>query len=574
VSGVLIRGVLRSIAVAISIAGVIDPAWSRSVTPLSALVAINLTAGDSSPIERALREQLKGRELLVRQSASHRVPCGPDEDCVLIADGSMGGERGDDALRPMSMIVVRPDGVPNVGIKSVMMASGHQSGSGIARVQLTAEGMEGRDTEVRVSDGAAVVGSASHRWATSSAADVDVPWWPIASGARALRIEAVPFGGEKTTVDNHIDVGVVASARRSSVLVFDARPSWTSTFVRRALEDDGRFAVGHRARVAPALTTGTRNAALDAATLDDISVLIVGGPDALTSEDVVLLDRYVRARGGTVVLLPERRSDGASAPLFQGTWTEHLTASSERVGSLRASEILRMSGAPVTATVMARFGTSPVIVSVPAGNGRVIVSGAMDAWRYRHLDAAAFDRFWRSLVIRAADAGGGLDLRFERTIGRPGSRTRFTLRDRHLDSRAAVEASATARCNDGPATAIRLWPAGAVGEFEGELPAAAAGQCTVEAMVDNRVTTGGVAVAEGAAAGVAETLAHLERQVRASGGVVVNAGHEGSVVQAIASRSTLSSVVSVHPMRAVWWMLPFAACLTAEWWLRRRDGLR
>ena len=31
-----------------------------------------------------------------------------------------------------------------------------------------------------------------------------------------------------------------------------------STFVRRALEDDPRFAVGHRARVAPALSAGTR----------------------------------------------------------------------------------------------------------------------------------------------------------------------------------------------------------------------------------------------------------------------------------------------------------------------------
>jgi hypothetical protein len=29
-----------------------------------------------------------------------------------------------------------------------------------------------------------------------------------------------------------------------------------------------------------------------------------------------------------------------------------------------------------------------------------------------------------------------------------------------------------------------------------------------------------------------------------------------------------------HPMRSAWWMLPFAVCLSAEWWLRRRKGLR
>jgi hypothetical protein len=29
-----------------------------------------------------------------------------------------------------------------------------------------------------------------------------------------------------------------------------------------------------------------------------------------------------------------------------------------------------------------------------------------------------------------------------------------------------------------------------------------------------------------------------------------------------------------HPMRSTWCMLPFALCLSAEWWLRRRQGLR
>jgi len=29
-----------------------------------------------------------------------------------------------------------------------------------------------------------------------------------------------------------------------------------------------------------------------------------------------------------------------------------------------------------------------------------------------------------------------------------------------------------------------------------------------------------------------------------------------------------------RPMRSPWWMLPFAACLAADWWHRRRRGLR
>jgi hypothetical protein len=29
-----------------------------------------------------------------------------------------------------------------------------------------------------------------------------------------------------------------------------------------------------------------------------------------------------------------------------------------------------------------------------------------------------------------------------------------------------------------------------------------------------------------------------------------------------------------HPMRSAWWILPFALVLGAEWWMRRRSGLR
>jgi hypothetical protein len=29
-----------------------------------------------------------------------------------------------------------------------------------------------------------------------------------------------------------------------------------------------------------------------------------------------------------------------------------------------------------------------------------------------------------------------------------------------------------------------------------------------------------------------------------------------------------------RPLRSVWWLLPFAGCLSAEWWIRRRRGLR
>ncbi len=568
----IIRTALRAIAVAIAIAGVIDPTWSRTVTHEPPVVAVNLTSADTSAIQLRLRDSLKGREVIVRAPAMHRLPCGRAEDCVVIADGSVDAEPAGDAERPLSMIVSRPDGTPNVAIKSVTVTSGHQAASGVARIELTAEGVQGRTTELRIIDGPAIVGTASHSWTASSAATIDVPWWPLGAGARALRVEAVAFDGEQSTIDNVIDVGVAVATDRASVMVFDARPSWTSTFVRRALEDDGRFSVRYRARVAPALTVGSTGAALEAATLDAMSAVVVGGPDALAQADVTLIDRYDRVRGGTLVLLPEQKNAGAAASLLHGTWTERLTATAEAIGPLRASETLRMTNAPVAATVIGRSGTAPAIVSVPAGAGRIIVSGAMDAWRYRQ--GGEFDRFWRTLLAEGAQAGQGLSIRLARTVTPVGSRVRFTLSDRRMDAQSSAEGSATIRCNDSRASAIRLWPSGSIGEFDGELPASATGQCTVEAIIGDRVTTGAIAVTERVAPGVDQTLFRLSEGVHASGGVVVWPGHEGSAVRTLLDRPPMSSVVSVRPMHSSWWMLPFAACLTAEWWLRRRGGLK
>jgi hypothetical protein len=94
------------------------------------------------------------------------------------------------------------------------------------------------------------------------------------------------------------------------------------------------------------------------------------------------------------------------------------------------------------------------------------------------------------------------------------------------------------------------------------------------ATVDERSVTGSIAIVDRPARGTAATLAKLGRQARASGGVIAKAGEEQAVASQLAGAATMSRVVSVYPMRTPWWILPFAACLSAEWWLRRRDGLR
>jgi hypothetical protein len=345
--------------------------------------------------------------------------------------------------------------------------------------------------------------------------------------------------------------------------------------VRRAIEDDPRFAVGHRARLAPALSAGTANGRLDVAALDLASTAVIGGVDALTSSDVTLLDQFVRVRGGTLVLLAERAPAGPWSRLLAGSWAEHLAATPQRVGALHASEVLGAERLPITATVIASWGSSASIVALPAGAGRVVISGAMDAWRYRDLDAGGFDRFWRSLLAEGAALGEGLQLRFEDSLAKSGGRAKFTLVNRRMAPASAIEASAIARCGSAPATAIRLWPAGAHGEFTGELPLAGTGSCSIEALVNDRQAVGAIAVADTPAFGVEQTLAKLERRVAVSGGVISRAGDEATLARALTGAPMSPPVTTTeHPMRSAWWLLPFAGCLSVEWWLRRHAGLR
>ena len=571
---VAMRLALRAAAILIAIAALIDPVWTTSRPVPRELIAVRLASTDVGDAVRSLAGGLPGWKVVTREAVGGRIPCAPEEPCVVIADGSMDADLPRDLGQPLSLVALGAAAEPNVSLRSVLASTGHASTAGTARVEVTRVGAVPRTT-LEVRDGAALVGTATVEWESRSAATVDVPWWPTAAGARHLRIEAVPVDGESSAIDNAIDVGVAVISERAPVLVFDTRPSWGSTFVRRALEDDPRFAVSHRARLAPALSAGTAGGALDSRSLDAASVAMIGGPDALSAADVVLLEQFVRVRGGTLVLLPERRENGEASRLFGASWTEHLSATPESVGPLYATEILRSADASMASTVLATSGPAASIVVTPAGLGRIVVSGAMDAWRYRDRDAGAFDRFWQSLAAEGAAAGAGLQLRFERPLEARGSRARFTLRDRRMHSTDAAEAGAVVRCGSGAAKVVRLWPSGTIAEFTGEIPLSESGQCTVEATMGDSHVSASVAVADQPRRGVEATIASLSGRITDAGGNVASVADVSSVARAIAALpQAMSPVVTVYPMRAWWWLLPFAGCLSAEWWLRRRGGLR
>ena len=565
----LLRAIFRGIAIVIAVAAIADPAWSIERASAIPLTLIKMTTEDVSAIERDLRRLSSVADVQLRDIVHHRVPCGPGDRCVVIADGSVDAGMPEDLDRPLSLIRVVDTAGPNVRLRSVIFASGQQpSAAGVARVVIDSRGASGHRSEIRIVDGAAIVGSAVVEWKSDRLQTIDVPWWPLASGPRALRVEAMPTANESVLFDNVLTAGVDVGAERVPVLVFDARSSWGSTFVRRALEDDARFLVEHRVRLAPAIAAGTANARLDARALDTPSVLIVGGPDALTANDVDLIERFVRMRGGTVVLLPERAPSGSVTRLFAGEWSERLTSEPQSVGPLRATELLVASAAGATGATSA---TGAVVVA-PTGAGRLVIPTAMDAWRYRDADGGAFDRFWRSVVAEGAAAGARLQLQFENAVATPGARQEMTVRHRSMTPSSTLQASAVARC--GPthrAQTIRLWPAGSPSALRGELPIADTGACTVEVTVNDARATRGVAVSAALSRPADDTLAQLERYARASGGVVTDKDNLAAIVQ---SPPRAPVTTPMRPMHSGWWLVPFAGCLSIEWWLRRRTGLR
>ena len=196
------------------------------------------------------------------------------------------------------------------------------------------------------------------------------------------------------------------------------------------------------------VTTRTGDAvSLENVRLDELDVIVVGGLDRLTEADARALDRFMRGRGGAVVVAPDATvGAGPASRLLQGfTLTERLSERAEKLtvaaplAPIQASELLVVRSDTGLADRLAwtsgtsADGLSLVIVSTPRGDGRLVVSGALDAWRYRTEDAGAFDRFWQSTIAGLALAvPPPIDVTVEPPIVRPGERGEVVVRTRPM----------------------------------------------------------------------------------------------------------------------------------------------
>lgn len=403
------------------------------------------------------------------------------------------------------------------------------------------------------------------------------------------------------------DVLVAVTDTPLSVLVFDPRPSYQSTFVRRALERDARLRITSRTVTSRNISTsvGLAPSRLDnAAELSRFDAIVVGAPDALTERDVAGLERFLRERGGSVILLLDVRTRGPYERLTGvREWRYRDVDRGTRIvpvngdtASLRASLQYAPAVLPDGATVLARAHRTaadsgdlaegdPLLWATSVGVGRLVVSGALDAWRYRDRDVSAFDRVWQQLVVEAAAiAVPPVSLTLEHSVLAPNEKTVANVSVRAASLRASTTGATTTRVsaeleagdvNSVVRSPISLWPSGQPGELQGIVRAPSeAGLARLVISADGHRSETPILVTPSPQRAAPDRRAVLAAWVAAQGGQLARASELEAFPRTLAeSLQARERSVRWHPMRSLWWLLPFALALSAEWWLRRRGGL-
>ena len=192
-------------------------------------------------------------------------------------------------------------------------------------------------------------------------------------------------------------------------------------------------------------------------------------------------------------------------------------------------------------------------------------------------------------MAEAADqAPAPIVVSLDTRVVRPGARVGVTIRSRdaageYVDSAIpSVRVSARVTGADGGAgTALRVWPGdtpglyrasvtapGAPGDFHvvASIAADRPGAAAIDGDADLRVAAD-AAPAAGDAAIAAWTASR--------GGAMFDEAHLDGLSAALhRTLATAAVVETMHPMRSPWWILPVTLFSGAEWWTRRRRGLR
>ncbi len=600
---------LRAIALLIAVTAVIDPAFTSAhrARPVLSLVAVD-EARDRDVLAD-LRQQLAPNYTLVSAPLPSAI------GTVLVGTRLPTGAGA--LARPVVVVSPITNG-PSVAIRRIQTPARAMLESRVT-VSLTlvtrgfdsAKPMPAREIGVELTRGDIVVSRKHVLVEHDTVLTVPLTFVPSAIGPEVLQARAYISQQSDTA---RSDVVVDVHANRWSVLFFDRRPSWMSTFVRRALERDPRFAVTSRIITSTNVSrqTGRPPEGLDAiARTGAFDAVVIGAPDALTARDVDGITTMLNAHGASVLLLADHAAPlGAvktvldfggwrtiarrvpaelSAPMSGDQTREplrlkglsvgvpqRLPALAEPLAILRAadSNSVRASNRLANSTTSA---AQTVIWRVPVGLGQLVISGAFDAWRYRDTAQSTFDATWRDLVDDAASQRQtALDVRLSPSLVVPRARTTLVVTLR--DTMPAIPIRVTLRAVDAPTegpTPLTLGAPRDRGQFVASFRAPAASG-RYEALVVQGPDTARVPLV------VMPSVAHdadnepdlLSAWATSGGGLVVPRDSAASVTTVLdAVLRPIPKVSAWHPMRSAWWIVPFALALVAEWWIRRRRGL-
>jgi hypothetical protein len=602
----------RSAAVLIAMLGAIDPSimHARSNRPVVSLLSAPSPATRLSAPGPAARTETDrvAREL---SRVADVEPGLTANAAAVVVTGDRLPRFADSVVVP-SFVILPSD--PSVETIEITDLAGPARAHIDSRVPFTAAlhviGGRGQTLSVMLSANGATLDRADRVVADDDARfQVPLTFVPASLGPARIHVAAVLTGSwvASSPVAAAVDTLTRVDRQPWSIFVFDRRPSWMSTFVRRALEDDERFAVTSRTVTSRSVATDTPNAPADLhdlAALSRFDAIVVGAPDALTAVDVAGLDAFLRRRGGAVLCLWDVRPTGpALAMMGVDRWSVDTRAADSAIalpgGAIRASDLAWPAQIPARGDVIGRLDqTGPtgsigptaleapaVVWDAPVGAGRLVVSGALDSWRYRSAARATFDAAWREVIAGASQGSPApMDVSVTPNVARPGQPIDIEIRLRDAESAGAAgmttETTIAMRL-EGPngapgGSTVRVWPGASSGRFVATLTTpSAAGSYRLVATDGRAESDADLVVDPDASSPRGDERDALAAWATSRGGRVIAAtalDDLDSEIRRLAPAG--SSREAWHPMRSAWWIAPMTLLLGTEWLWRRRRGRR
>ncbi len=551
-----LAGALRAIAVGIVIAALIDPGWHRARRAVD-LVAVVATATTDSA-QRARVEAAVPPEFAVSP-----IPTATTDVTVVVGATTL----GEVPTHGRVIVLTPPAQSVSLGFTDVDMPPSVTMGTAVV-VRVRGRVTHAATTGLRLAltDGAVTLDAVDLELPVRTAAfDTTLVALPTAAGAWPLRVTA-------TTAHATASWDLLTTVRTTPwrVLVYDARASWLSTFVRRTLEADPRFVVAHRVATAPTVARVAGRppaslAAADAFTAAD--VVVIGAPDALPDADVRAVARHLRS-GGSVLLLVDSLG-GHALRTLSGVerWREE-----SGVATMRDGRGLRLTAARVVMPVVDAEDLEPVLSGDGrvglfrrgVGRGSLWISTARDAWQFRDASRSDFATLWPQRLEDAALAAlPPLDAALEHAVLRPGEVTRLVISaDRPQAVAVVVDEHRVAIDSVGDRAFVAVTAPQTEGPHE----------VTVLGARDSVRLP--LVVRADARRDRAPDEALLRAWAEATGGTTLPLDALDALGERLRTIGDADGgAARWHPFRSPWWLLVLSTALSGEWFLRRRHGL-